>query len=79
MLQEFRRLPLTSAFDSDVNDFLFEESIIPPLTPTPQPIVGTQANTQQTGQTNELTATELALLSPSEQIIRLRDKNKGTA
>ena len=69
MLQEFRRLPLTSVFDSDVNDFLFEESIIPPLTPTPQPIVGTQANTQQTGQTNELTATELALLSPSEQII----------
>jgi len=79
MLQEFRRLPLTSAFDSDVNDFLFEESIIPPLTPTPEPVVGTQANAQQTGQTNELTATELALLSPSEQIIRLRDKNKGTA
>ena len=44
-----------------------------------QPIVNTQANAQQTGQTNELTATELALLSPSEQIIRLRDKNKGTA
>ena len=27
MLQEFRRLPLTSVFDSDVNDFLFEESL----------------------------------------------------
>jgi hypothetical protein len=79
MLQEFRRLPLTSVFDSDVNDFLFEESLLPPLPSTPQPVVGTQANAQQTGQTNELTATELALLSPSEQIIRLRDKNKGTA
>jgi hypothetical protein len=79
MLQEFRRLPLTSVFDSDVNDFLFEESLLPPLPSTPQPVVGTQANVQQTGQTNELTATELALLSPSEQIIRLRDKNKGTA
>jgi hypothetical protein len=38
--------------------------------------VAGQVNTAQTGQTNELTPTELALLSPSEQIIRLRDKNK---
>jgi len=79
MLQEFRRLPLTSVFDSDVNDFLFEEAPLIPLPTTPQPVVNTQVNAQQTGQTNELTATELALLSPSEQIIRLRDKNKGTA
>ena len=79
MLQEFKRLPLTSVFDSDVNDFLFEETLLPPLPSTPQPVVGTQANMQQTGQTKELTPTELALLSPSEQIIRLRDKNKGTA
>ena len=79
MLQEFKRLPLTSSFDSDVNDFLFEESPLIPLPTTPQPIVGTQANIQQTGQTKELTPTELALLSPSEQIIRLKDKNKGTA
>ena len=79
MLQEFKRLPLTSSFDSDINDFLFEETPLIPLPQTGQPIVGTQANAQQTGQTKELTATELALLSPSEQIIRLRDKNKGTA
>jgi len=79
MLQEFRRLPLTSVFDSDVNDFLFEEEPLIPLPQTGQPIVNTQTSAQQTGQTNELTATELALLSPSEQIIRLRDKNKGTA
>jgi len=79
MLQEFKRLPLTSVFDSDVNDFLFESEPLIPLPSTPQPIVNTQANVQQTGQTNELTATELALLSPSEQIIRLRNRNKGTA
>jgi len=79
MLQEFRRLPLTSVFDSDVNDFLFESEPLIPLPSTPQPIINTQANAQQTGQTNELTATELALLSPSEQIIRLRNRNKGTA
>ena len=79
MLQEFKRLPLTSVFDSDVNDFLFELEPLIPLPSTPQPIVNTQANVQQTGQTNELTATELALLSPSEQIIRLRNRNKGTA
>jgi len=72
MLQEFRRLPLTSVFDSDVNDFLFEESIIPPLTPTPQPVVGTQANIQQIDPTTNLTRTEQALLSPEEQIIRER-------
>ena len=72
MLQEFRRLPLTSAFDSDINDFLFEESIIPPLTPTPQPIVNTQANLQQINPTTNLTRTEQALLSPEEQVIRER-------
>ena len=79
MEREFRSLPLTGAFDSDINDFLEEDSILPEL-PTnvtaAQPVVAGQVNTAQTGQTNELTPTELALLSPSEQIIRLRDKNK---
>ena len=79
MEREFRSLPLTGAFDSDINDFLEEDSILPEL-PTSvtsaQPVVAGQVNTAQTGQTNELTPTELALLSPSEQIIRLRDKNK---
>jgi hypothetical protein len=81
MEREFRSLPLTGAFDSDINDFLEEDSILPEL-PTSvtsaQPVVAGQVNTAQTGQTNELTPTELALLSPSEQIIRLRDKNKIT-
>jgi len=72
MLQEFKRLPLTSVFDSDINDFLFEESIIPPLPSTPQPVVNTQANMQQINPTTNLTRTEQALLSPEEQVIRER-------
>ena len=72
MLQQFRRLPLTSAFDSDVNDFLFEESIIPPLPSTPQPIVNTQINAQQIDPNTNLTRTQKALLSPEEQIIASR-------
>ena len=72
MLQEFKRLPLTSVFDSDVNDFLFEESFLPPLSTTPQPVVNTQANMQQINPTTNLTRTEQALLSPEEQVIRER-------
>jgi len=72
MLQEFKRLPLTSVFDSDVNDFLFEESSLPPLPTTPQPVVNTRANAQQINPTTNLTPTEQALLSPEEQIIRER-------
>jgi len=81
MEREFRSLPLSGAFESDINDFLDEESILPQLptsVTTAQPVVAGQVNAPQTGQTNELTPNELALLSPSEQIIRLRDKNKTT-
>jgi len=72
MLQEFKRLPLTSVFDSDVNDFLFEEAPLIPLPTTPQPVVNTQANVQQINPTTNLTRTEQALLSPEEQVIRER-------
>ena len=72
MLQEFKRLPLTSAFDSDVNDFLFEETIIPPLPTTPQPIVNNQVNLQQVDPNTNLTRTQQALLSPEEQVIASR-------
>ena len=75
MLQEFRRLPLTGAFDSDINDFLFEDSILPSL-PTSvtsaQPVVNTQANLQQRDPITNLTPTQKALLSPEEQIIASR-------
>ena len=75
MLQEFRRLPLTGAFDSDVNDFLFEDSILPSLpasVTSAQPVVNTQANLQQVDPTTNLTPTQKALLSPEEQIIASR-------
>ena len=75
MLQEFRRLPLTGAFDSDVNDFLFEDSIIPGLpasVTSAQPVVNTQANLQQRDPITNLTPTQQALLSPEEQIIASR-------
>jgi len=72
MLQEFKRLPLTSSFDSDVNDFLFEEAPLIPLPQTGEPIVNTQANIQQVDPTTNLTSTETALLSPEEQVIRQR-------
>jgi hypothetical protein len=69
MLQEFKRLPLTSSFDSDINDFLFEEAPLIPLPQTGQPIV----QAQQTGAINELTPTEEALLSPEEKVIARRN------
>jgi hypothetical protein len=69
MLQEFRRLPLTSSFDSNINDFLFEEAPLIPLPQTGQPIV----QAQQTGAINELTPTEEALLSPEEKVIARRN------
>ena len=75
MLQEFRRLPLTGAFDSDVNDFLFEDSILPSLpasVTSAQPVVNTQANLQQRDPITNLTPTQQALLSPEEQIIASR-------
>ena len=74
MLQEFRRLPLTSAFDSDINDFLFEEAPLIPLPQTGQPIVNTQANVQQVDTNTNLTPIQQALLSPEEQIIASRRK-----
>ena len=72
MLQEFRRLPLTSSFDSDINDFLFEEAPLIPLPTTPQPVVNTQANLQQRNPITNLTQTQQALLSPEEQVIASR-------
>jgi len=75
MLQEFRRLPLTSSFDSDINDFLFEDSIIPGLPSSvtgAQPVVNTQASAQQIDPNTNLTPTQQALLSPEEQLIASR-------
>ena len=83
MRKEMKFLSLDDTFDIDLRDYItptFGEGapVIPANVATAQPVVGTQVNTAQTGQTNELTPTELAVLSPSEQIIRLREKNKIT-
>ena len=83
MRKEMKFLSLDDTFDIDLRDYITPTSgegapVIPANVATAQPIVGTQVNTAQTGQTNELTPTELAVLSPSEQIIRLREKNKIT-
>ncbi len=68
----FRTLPLDGAFDVELNDFLFEEAPLIPLPNLPQPTVNTQPNIQPVNQNTNLTTTEQALLSPSEQIIRER-------
>jgi hypothetical protein len=68
----FRTLPLDGPFDLDLNDFLFEEAPLIPLPSTPQPVVGTQVNAQQIDPRTNLTRTQQALLSPTEQIIASR-------
>ena len=72
MFKEFKRLPLTGSFESDINDFLFESISTPPLPQTGQPIVNTQANLQQRNPITNLTRTQQALLSPEEQVIASR-------
>jgi len=47
----------------------------PPLGPTPTPVVNTQQNVSQINSQSGLTSTETALLSPSEQLIRLKQRN----
>ena len=68
----FRTLPLDGAFDVDLNDFLFEETLLPPLPSTPQPVVNTQTTAQQIDPNTNLTRTQQALLSPEEQVIASR-------
>jgi len=72
MFKEFKRLPLTGSFESDINDFLFESISTPPLPQTGQPVVNTQANLQQRDPITNLTRTQQALLSPEEQVIASR-------
>ena len=76
MRNEFRGLFLDEAFDVELDDYLFEDlgtvstppqvsSATPVVQPAPQPAEGQQ-----------LTDTQLALLSPEEQIIALRNRNR---
>jgi hypothetical protein len=72
MRAQMRFLTLDDTFDLDLNDFISDGPSATPLPATPQPVVGTQANTQQINPTTNLTRTEQALLSPEEQVIRER-------
>ena len=68
----FRTLPLTSGFDVELDDYLFENISTPPLPQTGQPIVNQGGGVEGVDPTTNLTSTEQALLSPEEQIIRQR-------
>ena len=77
MFREFGILPLTGAFDSELNDFLFEEISPSPLPqqPMPSPAVVQTAMAPAPGVTNQgLTPIENALLSEEEKQIRLRQR-----
>ena len=68
-------LTLDDTFDIDLNDFSLDTVETPnlPSTPMPanvQPNVSNQA--QAVNQNTNLTSTEMALLSPEEQLIRSR-------
>ena len=63
MRAQMRFLTLDDIFDIDLRDFSFGEITTAPLPITPQPIVNTQTNLQQTNPNTNLTRTESALLS----------------
>ena len=76
MSEEFRELDLDGAFDINLSDYLLEDigvAPIPQQVASATPIVQPPAPVAQ-GQ--QLTDTQLALLSPEEQIIALRNKNR---
>ena len=76
MADEFRELDLSGSFDINLNDYLLQDigvAPIPQQVATATPIVQPPA---PVAQQNKLTQTQLALLSPEEQIIALRNKNR---
>ena len=71
----FRQLPLTSSFNINPADFLIQDiptSTAPPL-PRTGPVIQQPPRADVIPQSG-LTATETALLSPEEQIIRQRNR-----
>ena len=74
MREDFRELDLDGAFDINLRDYLLEDIgvlPIPPQVASATPVVQTPPPVAQ-GQ--QLTDTQLALLSPEEQIIALRNR-----
>ena len=75
MRSQMKFLTLDDTFDIDLNDFSLDTVETPNLPDTPmpaniQPNVTNQA--QAVDQNTNLTSTEMALLSPEEQLIRSR-------
>jgi hypothetical protein len=80
MRSQMRFLNLADTFDIDLDDFSMDTVQTPnlPDTPTPvnvQPNVSNQA--QAVNQNTNLTSTEMALLSPEEQLIRERLRTRN--
>ena len=75
MRSQMKFLSLEDTFDIDLNDFSLGAVQTPNLPSTPMPVavqpnVSNQA--QAVDQNTNLTSTEMALLSPEEQLIRQR-------
>jgi len=75
MRSQMKFLTLDDTFDIDLNDFSLDTVETPALPNTPmpanvQPNISNQA--QAVDQNTNLTSTEMALLSPEEQLIRSR-------
>ena len=76
MSEEFRELELDGAFDINLSDYLLEDIGVAPI---PQQVASATPIVQPpppVAQGQQLTDTQLALLSPEEQIIALRNKNR---
>ena len=74
LFNELREMDLRDAFDIDVSEYVSEEEGLadiqtPPLGNTPMPVVTNTQLTQKKDPITNLTRTETALLSPTEQII----------
>ena len=76
MSAEFRALSLDEAFDVNLSDYLLEDIGSVPLPPQVSSATPIVQPPRPVAQQNQLTDTELALLSPGEQLIALRNRNR---
>jgi hypothetical protein len=76
MSAEFRALGLDEAFDVNLSDYLLEDIGSVPLPPQVSSATPIVQPPRPVAQQNQLTDTELALLSPGEQLIALRSRNR---
>ena len=76
MQSEFNALSLDEAFDVNLSDYLLEDIGSVPLPPQVSSATPIVQPPRPVAQQNQLTDTELALLSPGEQLIALRNRNR---